>query len=90
MPIEIAVGPHVSGLLPFDFEHELCAPFLNIRRERINLERLFENLQGAFGETGSLQDHAHARERAKMARFRFHDTAIAPSMSPVSNLVVAR
>jgi hypothetical protein len=27
---------HVSGLLPFDFEHELFAAFLNIRRERIN------------------------------------------------------
>ena len=70
MPIEIAVGPHVSGLLPFDFERELFAAFLNIRRERINPERLFENLQGAFGETGSLQDHVHARERAKMARFQ--------------------
>jgi len=34
MPIEIAVGPHVSGFLPFDFEHELFAAFLNIRRDR--------------------------------------------------------
>ena len=52
-----------------------------------------ENLQSAFVETRPLQDHAHARKGAKMARFQFHDlvmSAIAPSMSPVRNLAVAR
>src|ERR1700730_2643064 len=61
------------NILPFDLAGELFDEFLNIRRERINRERLFENLQGAFVETGPLQNHAHAGESAKLARFQFDD-----------------
>jgi hypothetical protein len=60
MPIEIAVG--LIRAPAFDFEHELFAAFLNIRRKRINPERLLK--------IPKAQDHAHVRERAKMVRQR--------------------
>jgi hypothetical protein len=36
------------NILSFNFERELFDEFLNIRLKRINRERLFESLQGAF------------------------------------------
>ena len=65
---------HTLNILAFDFERELFDEFLNIWLKRIDRERLVEYLQGAFLETGPMQDHAHARERAKMARLQFHDS----------------
>jgi hypothetical protein len=62
MPIEIAVGPHVSGLLPFDFEHELFAatePCASVRVigaqdiEDQNTRRAVDRLSRRPGDTRS-------------------------------------
>src|SRR5919204_4412870 len=60
------------GILAFDFAGEFFNEILEIRRKRINAERLLENLQSAPLQASLLKDHAHSSERPKVARLQLY------------------